>query len=101
MYLGVLPYKARQSASRMVDLPAPVAPVIAKIPAEHKGSAVKSISVLPSREARFFMRMANIFILFLRLVYFMCHLPKKFHDSFGSIGIVFGSVHSGKYVQGL
>ncbi len=29
---GVRPYSARQSASRMVDLPAPVGPVIAKIP---------------------------------------------------------------------
>ncbi|MCY1221770.1 hypothetical protein D9M72_338390 [compost metagenome] len=47
----------------MVDFPAPVAPVMANIPAEHSGSAVKSISVVPSSEARFLMRMASIFII--------------------------------------
>jgi hypothetical protein len=46
----------------MVDFPAPVGPVIAKIPAEQRGSVVKSISVSPSREARFLILMAKIFI---------------------------------------
>src|SRR5574344_1086974 len=35
---------------------------MAKIPAEAKGSAVKSTSKLPSMEAKFFKRMANIFM---------------------------------------
>jgi hypothetical protein len=48
-------------------LPAPVGPVIAKIPAELNGSFVKSISETPSSEARFFMRIANIFMTYFHL----------------------------------
>ena len=61
-YLGVLLYKAKQSAYKIVDLPAPVGPVMAKMPADDNGSLVKSISVNPSNEARFLMRMVSIFI---------------------------------------
>ena len=45
--LGVDPYKARQIASRMVDFPAPVEPVMAKMPSEMNSGAVKSISHSP------------------------------------------------------
>jgi hypothetical protein len=44
----------------MVDLPEPVGPVMAKMPEDWRGSWVKSISVIPSREARFFILMASI-----------------------------------------
>ena len=59
---GVLSNRARHNASSKVDLPEPVAPVIANIPAEHNGSVVKSIVNSPANEARFFPRMANIFM---------------------------------------
>ena len=40
---GVSLYSARQIASKIVDLPDPVAPVIAKSPTDFSGSASKSI----------------------------------------------------------
>ena len=60
---GVQSNKARHKASSKVDFPAPVLPVMANIPAEHKGSTVKSIINSPSNEARFFPLIATIFIL--------------------------------------
>ena len=50
---GVRPYRDRQMASRMVVLPAPVGPVMAKIPADTKSGLVRSISQMPVRELRF------------------------------------------------
>ena len=44
LYLGVRPNKARHSASKMVDLPAPVGPVIAKVPACASGPVLSERS---------------------------------------------------------
>ena len=54
LILGVSPYNARQMASKMVVLPAPVCPVMAKIPASLKLGLVKSICQVPTKEFRFF-----------------------------------------------
>lgn len=59
---GVRENRAKHIASKSVDLPAPVGPEMAKIPAESNGSTVKSISKSPSSEARLRPRIANIFI---------------------------------------
>ena len=50
---GVCPYKARQIASRRVDFPAPVGPVMAKRLFSAKAGLVKSIVHVPLRELRF------------------------------------------------
>src|SRR6478609_3470574 len=47
-------------ASRIVDLPAPVSPVIANSPVPFSGSAVRSISKNSDRLARFWPRMARM-----------------------------------------
>jgi len=49
---GYSPYGARHSASRMVDLPAPVSPVMAKRPEPASGSEASSISNGAARLAR-------------------------------------------------
>ena len=49
---GVREKRARHMASSNVDFPAPVGPDIAKIPAEAKGSSVKSMENSPSSDAR-------------------------------------------------
>jgi hypothetical protein len=46
----------------MVDLPAPVGPVIAKIPLEMNSGVEKSITHSPYREFKFLNRSSNIFI---------------------------------------
>lgn len=46
----------------MVDLPAPVSPVMAKSPAERKGSCVKSMTCFPSIEVRLHIVIFSIFI---------------------------------------
>lgn len=59
---GVRPYRARQMASRMVVLPAPVGPVMAKMPSDAKAGCVRSISHSPTNEFRFLNRTCSILI---------------------------------------
>jgi hypothetical protein len=56
--------------------------------AEQSGSAVKSISVCPSNEARFLIRMASIFILFWGLIDFLGYLSEKLSQIIGNVSMV-------------
>ena len=49
-------------ASRMVDFPEPVSPVMAKSAAERSGSAVKSMTCSPSMAVRLFSVIFSMFI---------------------------------------
>ena len=59
---GILLNRARHIASKMVDFPAPVLPMIATKPEEAKGSDSKSIKCSPERDAKFLSRIDKIFM---------------------------------------
>ena len=85
---GVESNSARHKASSKVDLPEPVLPVMAKMPAFFNGSTVKSTSNSPAKEARFFPRIANIFIMNCYLNYSLpASLMTSCNNSFIAAGI--------------
>ena len=85
---GVESNSARHKASSKVDLPEPVLPVMAKMPAFFNGSTVKSTSNSPAKEARFFPRIANIFIMNCCLNYSLpASLMTSCNNSFIAAGI--------------
>ena len=59
---GTLLNNAKHMASKMVDLPAPVLPIIATKPALANGSDSKSIKCSPAKDAKFFIRIDKIFM---------------------------------------
>ena len=61
---GVRPYRARHTASRMVVLPAPVGPVMTKMPSDKKAGCVRSMAHSPARELRFLKRIWRMRMVF-------------------------------------